>query len=142
MTTPFVGSLVVAAAIVDDLDAPTRLLACRRSSPPALAGRWEFPGGKVEVDEDPVAALHRELHEELGITVRLGTEVRGPDRERWPLGDGWAMRLWTGIVISGEPTPLEDHDELRWLPLGRWRDVDWLPADVAVVDHLVTTLRR
>lgn len=130
-------ALVVAAAILDDLDVPTRLLACRRSSPPALAGRWEFPGGKVEPEEGPEAALHRELREELGISVRLGVEVPGPDREPWPLGNGWVMRLWTAAVTSGDPAPLEDHDALRWLPLERWAEVDWLPADVAVVDHLV-----
>lgn len=138
MTAPVRAIVVVAAALVDDLDAPTRLLACRRSAPPALAGGWEFPGGKVEPGEDPVAALDRELMEELGVTVRLGQRVLGPlDDGDWPLSDdGVALRLWTAVIDSGEPAPLEDHDELRWLPRGRWRGVDWLPADVAIVDHL------
>ena len=70
--------LVVAAAIVDDLARPQRLLAARRRAPAELAGGWEFPGGKVEPDETPVAALHRELREELAVSVRLGAEVLGP----------------------------------------------------------------
>ena len=59
-----------APAIVDDLDHPTRLLAARRTEPPALAGGWEFPGGKVDPGESPLAALHREIREELGVPVR------------------------------------------------------------------------
>ena len=55
--------LVVGAAVVRD----GRVLACRRTTPPEAAGRWEFPGGKVEPGESPDAALVRELHEELGV---------------------------------------------------------------------------
>lgn len=141
VTAPVRETLVVAAAVVDDLDTPTRLLACRRTAPSALAGRWEFPGGKVEPDEDPIAALHRELLEELGIRVKLGTEIQSASDPTWPLGEGLTMRLWTAVVVAGNPAPLEDHDELRWLPQGQWRDVDWLPADVAVVDHLQSLVR-
>ena len=128
--------MVVAAAIVDDLDNPRCLLAARRSEPPAMAGFWEFPGGKVEPDEDPVEALHRELDEELGVSVRLGQEIRPAEAPSWPLTASTTMRLWLAQITDGEPLPLEDHDELRWLPAGEWRSVPWLRADVAVVDAL------
>ena len=88
--------LVVAAALVDDLTAPTKVLAARRRTPVALAGRWEFPGGKVDAGESPLAALHRELAEELGITIVVDEELRSPEgvagrsRPSTRCGCGWA----------------------------------------------------
>jgi len=134
--------LVVAAAIVDDLARPTRLLAARRSRPAALAGRWEFPGGKLDdADPSPLAALHRELREELGVEVEVGTEVTGPDDGAWILTDAYTMRLWWARLVSGTPAPLVEHDELRWLPVARWGDVPWLDSDVRIVEHLVRAVR-
>lgn len=135
--SPAPRRLVVAAAIVDDLARPTRLLAARRSEPPELAGGWEFPGGKVEPGEQPLEALHRELREELGVAVAVGPELPGPHDGRWALGPGLSMRLWLALVTAGVPAPLEDHDELRWLGPGEWATVAWLPADVEVVDALI-----
>ena len=129
--------LVVAAAIVDDLDNPYPLRAARRATPASLAGRWEFPGGKVDAGESPVQALHRELREELGVRVTLGDEVVGPDEGAWRLSETYAMRLWFAEVSAGTPEPLVEHDELRWLPRAHWLDVPWLDADVRIVEHLV-----
>lgn len=131
--------LVVAGAVVDDLGSPTRLLAARRSAPLNLAGRWEFPGGKVEPGETPEEGLHRELREELGVEVRRGAEVVGPDAETaggWVLSDRYVMRLWLVAVSAGTPEPLVEHDQLRWLPRGQWRSVPWLDADLPLVDRL------
>ncbi|ABY22498.1 NUDIX hydrolase [Renibacterium salmoninarum ATCC 33209] len=72
---------IVGGAIVDDLQRPSRLLVARRSAPESSLGLWEFPGGKVEIAELPEAALHRELAEELGVQVKLGHEVTGPDTD-------------------------------------------------------------
>lgn len=128
--------VVVAAALVDDLAAPRRLLSARRSNPEQLAGRWEFPGGKVDPGETPVEALHRELREELGVAVRLGREVTGPDDGAWRLSRRYTMRLWLAQVTAGEPAPLIEHDELRWLEPGAWLSVPWLDADVRIVEAL------
>ena len=132
---------VVGAAVVDDLDHPTLLLAARRTEPPALAGGWELPGGKVDEGEGLHEALHRELVEELGVEVRLGELLPGPlPGGRWPLGDRFAMTVWFAVVTSGEPAPIEDHDQLRWLAPHELYDVPWLPADLPIVDAIATRL--
>jgi len=150
--------LVVAAAITDSLDIPRVLLAARRTEPAALAGLWEFPGGKVERGETPQGALRRELREELGVEVELGDEIPGPDdgddygldTPVWMLrpedveGVRLVMRVWWATVAPGvdgvipQPRPLEDHDEVRWLEPGGWQAVPWLPADKRIVEALIT----
>ena len=128
---------VVGAAIVDDLDHPTRLLAARRTEPPALAGGWELPGGKVDPGETAEAALHREIREELGVAVRTGALLPAPTEDgSWPLGERYRMTVWLAVVIDGDPQPIEDHDALRWLPRDDLYAVGWLAADRPVVRAL------
>ncbi|WP_247829156.1 (deoxy)nucleoside triphosphate pyrophosphohydrolase [Arthrobacter antioxidans] len=137
---------IVGAAVVDSLAQPTRLLVARRSAPPQFAGMWEFPGGKVEAGEDCEAALLRELKEELGVTARLGSEIIGPGPQGWPLNERAAMRVWLAEVTAGEAMPLQDHDDLRWLPLhpgGELEALPWIPADRPILAalHLATAHR-
>lgn len=132
---------VVGAAVVDDLGRPTRLLAARRTEPPALAGGWEFPGGKIDPGETPEEALHREVREELGVEISLGEQVPGPlEGGRWPLGDSWAMTVWFVVVTAGEPAPIEDHDQLSWLTREELYAVPWLPADLPIVEAIAPFL--
>lgn len=130
-------------AVVDNLARPEALLVARRSAPERLAGLWEFPGGKVEPGEEPRAALVRELAEELGIGVRLGTELAAETPSGWPLNEQASMRVWFAEVASGEPLPLEDHDELRWVEL-RDREavlaLPWIPADFPIVHALLESV--
>ena len=116
------------AAIIDG----GRVLACERAEPPEFAGRWEFPGGKVEIGESDTAALVRECAEELGVKVEIGDRIGGDIR----LGHGWAvLRVYSARLIDGEPRPLE-HRELRWLRADELHTVDWLPADAPIVAAL------
>jgi 8-oxo-dGTP diphosphatase len=131
---------VVGGAVVDNLARPALLLVARRSAPEQLAGLWEFPGGKVEPGEQPESALQRELQEELGIGVRLGPELPAGSPNGWPLNDRASMRVWFAEVTHGEPRPLEDHDELRWIPLAAPASVlglPWIPADFPIVRALL-----
>jgi 8-oxo-dGTP diphosphatase len=132
-----VPTLVVAAAILDSLASPSRVVSARRVAPPRWAGWWEFPGGKVDPGETPVAALHRELAEEVGVTVRLGAEIPGPaedgDGRVWPIMPGLVMRVWLAEVAEGEPRALDEHDEVRWLGPADLDSVRWLPGNVGIL---------
>jgi len=131
---------VSGAAVVESLESPRFLLVARRSAPPKFAGMWEFPGGKVEAGESFEDALHRELREELGVDVRLGREIPAPGDAGWPLNERAVMRVWFAEVLEGEPRPLEDHDELRWVGLedrGEALELPWIPADLPIVRALL-----
>lgn len=130
--------LVVAAAIVDDLDTPRHLLTARRTVPVEAAGRWEFPGGKVDPGETPIEALHRELAEELGVRVTVGEEVPGPDGNGlWAITERHDLRLWSARITHGQPRPLVEHDDVAWLPWGQWLTVPWLDADIRIVEEII-----
>ena len=103
---------VVGAAIVRE----GRVLAARRSRPSALAGGWEFPGGKVEDGESEADALARECLEELGIAIRVGVRLDAA------VDGDVRLVLFAAEIDAGEPQPLEDHDVLRWLSAGELAD--------------------
>lgn len=142
---------MVAAAILDDVPRPVRVLAARRTGPPELAGKWELPGGKVELGEDPVAALHREIAEELGVTVTIGAELPAPtsararteaDSSAWILSERLEMRVWLAYADPGQVTGSTDHDQLRWVGAADVDSLDWLPGDRPIVAALRPLLRE
>ncbi|RAG84689.1 DNA mismatch repair protein MutT [Streptacidiphilus pinicola] len=122
--------VVVGAALFDA--SGRHVLAARRSAPEALAGRWEFPGGKVEPGETVPAALERELREELGVVARAGERLPGACEVR----PGLELQIWTASLLAGDPHPLEDHDQLRWLDATTLDSVDWLPQDRFALPHV------
>ena len=110
-----------------------RILLARRTEGRDLAGLWEFPGGKREAGESAEAALKRELHEELGITVDVGAPIiRVP--QAYPhkrLGlDVYEVAAWQGTVRGLE------GQALAWVPPHKLADYPMPPADVPVVAAL------
>jgi 8-oxo-dGTP diphosphatase len=118
--------LVVGAAVVDG---DGRLLAAQRTRPPELAGKWEFPGGKVEPGESPQQALVRECREELGVELEVA-DLLGEVQ----VGIG-PMYVYRARIVSGTPIAYE-HAEVRWLEPGAWFSVDWIEVDLPLVEQL------
>lgn len=123
----------MAAVIIVD----GRVLACERSAPPEVAGRWEFPGGKVEPGETDQVALARECAEELGVRVEVGDRV-GPDV---PLAHGRAvLRVFAVRLLNGDVPRALEHTSMRWLAQDELDSVHWLPADKPIVAELPALL--
>ncbi|WP_336670641.1 (deoxy)nucleoside triphosphate pyrophosphohydrolase [Tsukamurella sp. USMM236] len=127
--------LVVGAIIVDDLEQPTRVFAARRTSPVALAGLWEFPGGKTEAGETPEAALVREIREELSATISVGPEVPHASGA-WPISEKYEMRLYFAAIAHGKLAPGDSHDELRWMAPSDLGSIAWLPSDAGAIETI------
>jgi 8-oxo-dGTP diphosphatase len=120
--------VVVGAAIVDG----GAVLAAQREHPAALAGRWEFPGGRVEVGEDERGALIRECREELGASVRVLGRL-GPDLV---LSNGWLLRIHVAELVGGQRPAALEHRSLRWVRGSELETLNWLDADRAVLPAL------
>ena len=127
---------VVAVALVD---ADGRVLIARRPPGKALAGLWEFPGGKLDPGERPEAALIRELDEELGIAVKeaclapltFASHAYPDFHLLMPL---WVCRRWDGTVSPRE------GQALKWVRAGKLRDYPMPPADEPLIPPLIDLL--
>ena len=136
MSTPLKLLVVVAAALVD---ADGRVLMAQRPEGKALAGLWEFPGGKVEPGERPEETLIRELAEELGITVKepclapltFASHAYPDFHLLMPL---YICRRWEGLPQSREA------QALRWVRPGGLRDLPMPPADLPLIPFLIDLL--
>ena len=122
---------VVGVALVEG----GRVLAARRSGPPALAGLWELPGGKVEPGEDPAAAAVREITEELGCAITVTGWLDGES----VVSDDLVLRVATARLAGGDPVPGE-HDAVRWLRTDQLGEVEWAAADVPFLGPLADLL--
>lgn len=128
--------LVVAAALVD---ADHRVLIAKRPPGKAMAGLWEFPGGKVEAGERPEDALLRELNEELGVQSKtaclapltFASHAYDDFHLLMPL---YVIRRWQGV-----PTPHEGQ-ELAWVRPNRLRDYPMPDADAPLIAPLIDLL--
>lgn len=119
------GLTVVGAVIVHD-----GLVLCAQRDTGALAGLWEFPGGKVEDGESQSDALAREIEEELGCRIRVGAPVITV-RHAYDFATV-TLTTYRCELLAGTPAATE-HRELRWLPPSELGGLEWAPLDIATV---------
>ncbi len=123
---------VVAAIICDNMTHPTRIFATAKGYG-EFKGKWEFPGGKIEDGEMPQEALRREIREELDTEIKVGellttVEYDYPDFHL-------SMDCFWAQVQSGELS-LKEAEAARWFSADSLYDVEWLPADVALIEKI------
>jgi mutator protein MutT len=120
---------VTAAILVKD----GKVVIAKRKPEDTLAGKWEFPGGKIEIDETPEQCLKREMKEEFDIDVFVG-EYLGSSTHHY---DHMSIELmayrayWEGGEIH-----LKDHDDVKWISLEQLSEFDFSSADLIFVDKL------
>ena len=129
------GTPVVLVAAMALLDADGRVLLARRPEGKAMAGLWEFPGGKVLPGETPEAALIRELKEELGLDITESCLAPFTFASHRYEDFHLLMPLFLCRVWDGTPVALEGQ-ELKWVRPGEMRNLAMPPADVPLVAML------
>ena len=108
-----------------------QVLATRRSAGMPHAHKWEFPGGKIREGETPELCIKREIMEELGVEINVERPLP-PVLHRY---DDRSVKLIPFIcTIESGAISLSEHQEYRWIPCSEMEDMDWLDADMGVVE--------
>ncbi|MCM3569801.1 (deoxy)nucleoside triphosphate pyrophosphohydrolase [Neobacillus mesonae] len=123
---------VVAAIIENDRQ---EILCALRSPEMSIPNRWEFPGGKVEANEDIYSALEREISEELDCRVETFKDVFNDNTHEY---DTFIINLISikCRVVEGSPEASE-HSKLIWLKRENLDSLKWSPADIPAVEQLI-----
>ncbi len=102
-----------------------------------LKGGWEFPGGKIEDGETPQEAIKREIMEELETEIIVGELIDTIEYD-YPTFH-LSMDCFWAEIVSGEPV-LTEHDAAKWLIKAELDSVEWLPADITLIDKIKMTI--
>ena len=120
---------VVVAAIIQDEHGD--FLCAKRDEWKSLPGKWEFPGGKANPDEERAEALIREIKEELSVDIKV---VREFDRT---ITGEIELVCFVCDLVSEKPTSSTDHSELRWVSERELGSLDWSEADLPAVKKIL-----
>ena len=123
---------VAAAVICDSLVEKKQIFATARGYGD-FEGRWEFPGGKVEPGETPEQALIREIKEELDTQIAVG-DLIGTIEYDYPTFHLSMDCFWCEIIEGN--LELKEAKAARWLSKNHMRDVQWLPADLTIIEEI------
>lgn len=117
------------------MDASGAVLATQRAMNKHLGGKWEFPGGKIELRESGEEALRREIREELGLELGVLRQLREVSHS-YPTV---RIRLVPYLAHCDQRPRIElhEHEASCWISLGDWQQLDWAPADVPVIQQLL-----
>ncbi|WHZ03773.1 (deoxy)nucleoside triphosphate pyrophosphohydrolase [Neobacillus sp. YX16] len=123
----------VVAAIIENEN--NEILCALRSPEMSIPNMWEFPGGKVEANEDIYSALEREIDEELECKIETTKEIFNDNIHEY---ETFIINLISinCKVIEGTPTPSE-HSKLIWLKRENLESLKWAPADIPAVEQLI-----
>ena len=127
---------VVAAVICDSLENTTKIFATARGYG-EFKGKWELPGGKLEAGETSQQALIREIQEELDVKIEVGELIDTIEYD-YPTFH-LSMDCFRYVVVDGEII-LKEAEAARWLDKDELYSVDWLPADIALIEKLQNSL--
>lgn len=123
---------VVAAVICDSVEEKNKIFATERGYGD-FKGGWEFPGGKIEDGETPQEALKREIKEELDTDISVGELIDTIEYD-YPTFHLSMDCFWCQIE-SGDLV-LKEHEAAKWLTKEKLDSVDWLPADVTLIEKI------
>ena len=124
---------VVAAVIKSKNNEETPIIFATQRGYGDFKGGWEFPGGKIETGETPQEALKREIMEELDTEVVVGDLIDTIEYD-YP-SFHLSMDCFWCKVINGNLV-LKEHEAAQWLTKEQLEDVDWLPADITLIDKI------
>jgi 8-oxo-dGTP diphosphatase len=124
---------VVGAAICEQ----GKCLVAQRGPSMSNPGKWEFPGGKVEVAESDAEALVREIGEELGLLIEVGARLAVGSAQIG--GKRIDLIVYAASVVSGDLT-LREHARARWLSADELPELDWAEADVPALPAVAAWL--